>query len=286
MAHEAGWRVARAAGLPHVADLRDLWSQVERVPERYATRYYFDSHDRRERAVMDDAALVVANTEPAARALRDKYPRHADRVVAVMNGSDPIDVPPAERDGAFILFYAGSIYLDRDPGAVFAAAGRLVRELALTPAHLRFEFCSSPQHPSGRPLVDVAADYGLEGHVVVHGFRPHREVLQRMAASTMLVSLPQDSHMAVPSKIFEYAQFDAWLLALAESGSATALVLEGTEADVVDPKDAVGIEAVLRRRYAQFAAGARPAAVGRDGRFSRRRQAEALLGRLESLAAR
>jgi hypothetical protein len=101
----------------------------------------------------------------------------------------------------------------------------------------------------------------------------------------MLLSLPQDSHLAVPAKIYEYLRFNAWLLILAQTHSATAALLRETDADVVAPDDVDRIAAVIRQRYEQFARGERPSAVGADGRFDRKAQATLLLDRIASRRA-
>ena len=93
----------------------------------------------------------------------------------------------------------------------------------------------------------------------------------------MLFSLPQDSDFAVPAKIYEYVRFEAWMLVLGTSTSATGQLLRDTEADVVDHTDIDGIARILRQRYEQFASGIRPQAIGRDGRFDRRLQAKKML---------
>ena len=51
--------------------------------------------------------------------------------------------------------------------------------------------------------------------------------------------------------------FDAWLLVLAEHDSATAELLRGTGADVVDPDDEAAMVRVLRARFDEFRAGKR-----------------------------
>jgi hypothetical protein len=102
----------------------------------------------------------------------------------------------------------------------------------------------------------------------------------------MLLSLPQDSTMAIPAKIFEYLQFDAWLLILSDLNSATARLLRNTDADTVDPDDVDGLIRAIETRYQQFVAGERPRAINADGRFSRRVQAERLLGAIEEIVVR
>jgi hypothetical protein len=99
----------------------------------------------------------------------------------------------------------------------------------------------------------------------------------------VLVSLPQDSHMAIPSKVFEYMRYEAWLLALAEPASATAALLRDTAADVVRPGDMDALADVLRRRYLDFREGRRPARIASDPRFSRRAQAERLFAAIDGV---
>jgi hypothetical protein len=74
-------------------------------------------------------------------------------------------------------------------------------------------------------------------------------------------------------------------LALAKADSATARTLGGTAADVVDPGDAAGLAAVLRRRYQQFARRERPPRLADDIRFSRRGQAAVLLDALDRVVS-
>jgi hypothetical protein len=98
-----------------------------------------------------------------------------------------------------------------------------------------------------------------------------------LADASMLVTFPVWNTIAIPGKTFECVRFDAWLLALAERGSAVDLLLRGTEADVIPPDDIDGLAAVLRKRIEAHARGERPVRIAQDDRFSRRHQARILL---------
>jgi len=100
----------------------------------------------------------------------------------------------------------------------------------------------------------------------------------------MLVTLPQDSDMAIPAKIFDYMQFDAWLLALADDGSATEQLLRGSTADVVAPDAIDTIAGLLHLRYLQHLRGEWPERLATDPRYSRREQADRLFVALEAIA--
>ena len=67
----------------------------------------------------------------------------------------------------------------------------------------------------------------------------------------MLVVLPQDSDMAIPAKVFDYMRYDAWLLALADHGSAVEQLLRASQADVVAPDALETLSALLQVRYIQ-----------------------------------
>jgi hypothetical protein len=156
----------------------------------------------------------------------------------------------------------------------------VVRELKLTPADFGLEFIGNVSSFDGVSLEVLAEQAGVGGYVAQFPAVPRRELGKRLAAAAMLVSLPQDSAMAIPSKVFEYMPYSSWLLALAERGTATELVLRGTAADVVSPDDEEGLVRVLRQRVSEHRAGVIPEPVARD-HFSRRAQTEVLLDALE-----
>jgi hypothetical protein len=105
--------------------------------------------------------------------------------------------------------------------------------------------------------------------------------MEFLAGATMLLVMSGTNRSAIPAKVFECVRFDAWLLALSAPGSATALALAGTEADVVAPDQVDELTAVLRRRYEQYAGGVRPPRIDSRGQFSRRGQASKLFAAIE-----
>jgi hypothetical protein len=277
MVHEAGRMVARESRLPFVMDMRDPWSLVERVPEHLASPVWFALAKRFERRAVDDAAIIATNTEPFRRAMSQKYPNARGRIMTVMNGWDEDALPPSNHGQRFVIGYAGAIYLDRDPRPLFQAAARVVHELNLTPAEFGIEFIGYVESYGSVPLTQLARQEGLDGYVTVGPRLPHRAVKEFQARSAMLVSLPQDSDLAIPAKIFEYMRCEAWLLALATPDSAVGLLLDGTGADVVAPGDVAGLTAIIRERVLQYRNGIRPSRLAQDGRYSRRTQAGRLL---------
>ena len=284
MVHEAGRLVARQTNLPLVLDFRDPWSLVQRVPEALASPIWLRYAKRFERSALNAASLIVLNTEAHRVALRQAYPDLKAPTITVTNGYDE-DVPPADRPRKrFVISYAGTVYLDRDPRPLFRASSRLIRERSLSRDEFAIAFMGEG-NLDGLTIPELAEAEGLGDYIDVRPGGPRREALKFLAEATVLVSLPQDSDMAIPSKVFEYMQYNAWLLALAKPRSATALLLQDTPADVIEPGDEEALFQVLARHYDQHLRGESPPRIADDRRFSREQQAEILFNAIDEVVA-
>jgi len=283
MAHEAGRVVARTTGLPFVMDLRDPWSLMQRLPEAVASPVWFRLAARYERRAIAQAALIVANTDPLRNVLRGVYRSAASRIIAVPNGFDDEPVPPSRVTRRFTIAYAGTIYFDRDPRTLFRAAARVVAERRLTPQDFAIELMGNVDSFDGVGIERIAREEGIGPFVRTFAPRPRREALEFLSRAAMLAILPQDSDMAIPAKIFDYMRFDAWLLVLAEFGSATEQLLRASGADVVSPEAADTLAALLHLRYLQHQRGERPVRLCVNEHYSRRAQADRLFAALEGI---
>lgn len=274
--HPAIRGLATKREVPFVLDLRDPWSLVQRLPAHHANRLGLWLSARDEARAMRDARLIVMNTEPAAEAMMERYPDARDRIISVMNGCDA-DAPPRLPAGTvFSIRYAGSVYLDRDPRPLFKATHQVITRLALMPGDLTIEFMTYRTIES-QNLERVAHEEGLGEFMLMHPPDTRAAALDFLAGASVLVNLPQDSSMAIPSKVFDYVQLPAWLLVLEARGSATERLFRDTGADVVDPGDVGGIADVLERRYGEWQSGGCAQALSRDPRFHRSTQAKRLV---------
>ena len=283
MVHEAGRMVAIREKLPLIIDMRDPWSLIQRVLEPFASPLLLALARRYERKSVSVASLIVTNTESHRLALQKVYPKAASRIVTVMNGYDEEQgVEVGQSNSKFTIAYAGSIYLDRDPRNLFAAVGQLVTKLKLTEDDLSIELMGDVMSFAGIPTKQLAAAAGIDGFIRLYESRPRRQALAFLARATVLVNLPQDSDMAIPSKIFEYMQFNAWILAIERPGSAVESLLRDSEADIVEPNDVEKMVLLLERRYKQFRNGIMPKSIASNVRFSRKEQAGLFFKALES----
>jgi hypothetical protein len=265
-----------------VLDLRDPWGRTG-VVERYcASPAYFALLRRREARAVGRATLIVVNTETHLEAMRAAHPEAADRMICVFNGCDEEPIPAAASRPRFTVAYAGSIYFDRDPRALFRAASRLIEAARLTPEEFGIDLMGDVANVGGNSVSQLAEEAGIRSFVRLLPRQPRAVALDFLSRATVLLSLPQSAPLCVPSKVFEYMQFEAWVLALTHSDSGTGLVLRGTGADVVEPDDEDAMASILAQRYAQFAAGVRPPRlIDRNRHLTRRAQADRLFDVIE-----
>jgi len=157
--------------------------------------------------------------------------------------------------------------------------------LSLTPADFGIDFIGDFGRPGELSIDAFAREAGIGDYLSVGPRRAHAEALEFLAQATMLVVFVGFGREFIPAKTFEYMRFDAWLLVLTEAGSATAHLLQDTDADLVGPSDVAAIAAAIRKRYEMHRQGAVPVRVARDDRFSRAKQAEILLDAIERVSS-
>ncbi len=281
LAHEAGRRLSRRTGRPLVIDLRDPWRLVQRLADVIASPVWHWLARFYEPRIVAQASLVVMNTEPAQRAMQATYPEKADHIIAVRNGYDDEPLPSSRHGAKFTIAYAGTVYLDRDPRVLFEVVAAVIRSLNLSPDDLGIELMGHMEGLGGGSIQMFAAQFGIESYVHALPPGPRSAAMEFLASATMLLILPQDSDMAIPSKLFEYVRFDAWLLALAHQGSAIELLLRDSGANVVAPDDRVTMQRVITERYQQYRAGQRPTRLSNNVSLSRREQARLLFDAID-----
>jgi hypothetical protein len=279
--HIAGRRITQATGMPFIMELRDPWHLVQRLPEHFASPVWLALAGQLERKAVADASLIVTTTDPLRNAMQGAYPAAAARMIAVPNGFDDEPLPVGTPGVRFVVAYAGSIYLDRDPRVLFRAAARVVRQLSLSPDDFGIELMGQVKTFNGHSVADVAQEEGVGRFVRLRPPGTRAEALRFLSDAALLVVLPQDSDMAIPAKVFDYMRFDAWLLALAEPRSAVDLLLRDSGADVVPPDDVDGIAGILAAHYGQFRQRERGTRLSTNPKYARATQAATLLDAIE-----
>jgi hypothetical protein len=255
--HRAGQRLASEARLPHIVDLRDPWSLTPSLMADIASPAMDLLERRSERRVFAEARLIVANTARLRTAIVDAYPGVADRVITVMNGFDDDNVAVGSSRRRFTIAFAGNIYIDRSPVELFRAAATVIRRRHLGPEDFALAFMGHVHEFGGESLQSLAEREGVGPYLTLRPYGTRSEAHEFLSQAAVLVNLPQGTELSLPSKVFEYMMFDAWLLILTRQETATADVFRARDADVVEPNDVEGIASALDHRFEQFARGER-----------------------------
>jgi glycosyltransferase involved in cell wall biosynthesis len=249
--HLVALALARATGLPWIADFRDPWA---RQPWREA----------RSRSVRNILAVlerwVVKRAEAvlfATRTNRDEYagfygPAIAAKFHVIPNGCEPEEFagirgePPTDR---FVMVHAGSLYGARTPVPLFRAIASAIRSGAIDPRRFRLRLIgvASDGH---NPLRGAAVALGLEDVVEFVPRLNREETLREMAEASCLLVLQPGTTMSIPGKLYEYLAVGRPILALTEEGETADLVRASGMGVSVLPEDEPGIEAALDRLVA------------------------------------
>jgi glycosyltransferase involved in cell wall biosynthesis len=245
-AHLVGGLVARAVGLPWVADFRDPMT-APGYPSgwlrRRATQWV-------ERYALGHAQACVFTTDAAAQSYAARYPQAAGRLHVVENGYDEEAFRalepqrPGVGEDVILLLHSGAIYPgDRDPSSLFKAVGQLLDAGQLARPGLCLRFRASGHDDYVR---DAARAHGLEDVVDLAPPLPYRQALAEMLAADLLLLFQGTKfNRQVPAKIYEYVRTGRPILALLDHAGQTAQVLRAYPGHLMgnidDPAD-VGLQ--------------------------------------------
>jgi glycosyltransferase involved in cell wall biosynthesis len=277
-AHLVGRRLRRDLGLPWVAEFRDPWTDLRSYDS--ARRKAWDQ--RLEASFLREADAVVTVSEGFAQALKE---RGARRVFVVTNGFDPEDYPD-HQELENVVAYLGTYYPGRqDLDTALGAFSELISQ-GMAPG-LRFRFVGE----YGPELHAAVRRAGLQEHVDVTGFFPHRAALRVLGNARLLLLLGSQSGAPIdpvargwiPAKAFEYLGARRPVLYVGDVQSEVADILRQAGAgEIVAPGDHSGAKAAAVRLLA------RPQACRGDGIsiFTRRALAARLALVLDEVGSR
>lgn len=278
-AHLAGEVLGRTAQVPWVMEFRDPWSLAPSIAPARANLLHYDIARYYERRLIRRAAMVLTVTDQMSRDLASAYPSLPSRIVTIRNGSDDDPGPPPLRS-RFVVCYAGSIYLDRDPRPLFEASRLVVRRLELRPEDFELRFIGNVESYGDRATKEIARDEGVLDYVTFLPQMPRHELKDHLAEASVLVSLPQNHTHAIPAKIFDYVRQPSWLLAITDRESEVARILRNTSADVLDPNDTEEIALAIEAHYREFQSGVVPSPADVGMLLGRSAQADLLVEQL------
>lgn len=278
-AHLVGRHLARAHGVPWVADFRDPWTDIHYVGA-LGRGARAEARDRRlEASVLAEADALLTVSEPLARRLRERA--GATPVHVVRNGFDPADFAgpsPVPRADAFEIAYVGTL---------FATPASLLDALADEPRAVLRILGTVPDDFGA-----AVATRGLGRRVTVEPPVPHGEAVAAMRRAHLLLLTVEAAwsyaDAVVPGKTYEYFASGRPVLGLGPPGEAADLLAAAGAGAMLAPDDAPALRAALGAHVDAWARGTPLAGAAPDrlGPYDRRAQAGVVAEVLRDVAGR
>jgi glycosyltransferase involved in cell wall biosynthesis len=240
-----------------VLDYRDEWTTCRTMYEMRGGASTRQSSDPIEPALLRCAHAVTTATEEFREALLGRFPfLDPARVVAIPNGYDPDDFPPALPEpppDRLSVTYAGTIFKLTSARGLLGAVRRLHSRSPALARRLSLRFAGRIADTE-LPLFDGMAALGVQRL----GYVPHDQVLGVLAESHLVLCLLDDVpgvERIYPAKIFELMHLGRPILTLSPPGALTRLLERHRLGTSIPPRDEAAIAAFLEARLREQAEG-------------------------------
>ncbi len=280
--HLIGQGVARATGLPWIADFRDPWTKMHYFKHLSLSSWAEKKHKRLEKKVLDDATAVISVSPP----VRDDFQSMTSTPVALItNGWDEDDFNGAvvEEDGYFNLVHTGLFAADGNPDVLWKVLAQKCEADEGFDNAMRIRLVGK----TDTGVIESIREAGLSSHLIDNGYQPHEvAVKEQKAASVLMLPLRKEPEYkdALPGKLFEYLASGKPILGIGQPDGAMAAVLNSAEAGfVADWDDEAAISRYIDLCWEKFKAGESVVETSGVEKYSRRRLTADLVKLMDSL---
>ena len=244
--HIIGLLVKRITGVKWIADFRDPWMTT--VPRGlYVTCSLIDKIEYwLERKVIEHADAVLTNTEALCHAFKSLYKKQSvNKFLYIPNGYDPevfSQFEELKKYKKFTLTYTGSFYLSRTPEPIFTSLRELIKEGLLNAEDIRVILVGNCQHVNGCPTSQIITAYGLGQTVHVLGLVSYHKAIKIIKKSHLALLLAENQPFQIPAKVYDYMGAGTKILAVADKGATSDLIISTKIGEVFRPSDVEGIK--------------------------------------------
>lgn len=262
-----GYRLKQRTAKPLVIDYDDSWTTS--VEFRKAQNKNMDNMRRLEKEVLSAADKVVSVKKETITEIKAAFPGiSADKFVFLPNGYDPADLHGIKRihPDKFTIAYAGTLSekFCYSPESFLYALGQLIAEGKMPADKVEVIFAGRVSPRYEERLSAVIEDAGLKGIVKFLGFVGHRECLERLMSSSLLLlmiesTLGKEASIEyagiIPAKIFEYIALGVPILGIVPPGFEADLIIRTGTGSIAEPNNILSVKNALYDLYGKYLKG-------------------------------
>jgi glycosyltransferase involved in cell wall biosynthesis len=204
-----------------------------------------------ERTVVKIADRITLNTEELKTEFQQRYdflPK--DKFHTLINGYDSEDFKnirfeeSLNNSGKIIISHVGFLYGLRDPVVVFQALMKVRKQNPLLFSKIIFQQIGEIN--LHYDINTYVKKYNLETNFINLGQLSHKDALQQMAYSDILLTIQPKTTTQIPSKIYEYIFFNKPILSIGDiNGALSKLIREYSFGRIFPENDVQGISDYL-----------------------------------------
>lgn len=254
-AHLLGLYLKRAfPNLPWVVDFRDEWTNNPYNLDSIYKKIKLKAERKKEYEVTSECDYLITNSPFMLENFIADNTSLSGRSTFIPNGYDDDDFKDLinQRNGGdkFVITYSGSLYGRRNLDEFLDGLKILIDNDTIDKNKLEIRIVGNIYETI---LDSYAQKYGLEGIIKSYGYLPHKESIQMLYNSDIIllvIGKGKGSKNFYTGKIFEYIRVDRPILAIVPEDGAAAQVIDSTNTGtVVDPEDIAGVSKALEYYY-------------------------------------
>ena len=266
--HLIARKVARATGIPWVADFRDPWTKMFYFKHLALSPWAERKHARLEKMVLDDASVVVA----VSPLVQDEFKAMTTTEVdLITNGFDEDDfAAKPQRDEYFSITHTGLFASDGNPDILWKVLAEKCRRDSKFKKLLRIRLAGK----TDKQITESIVAAGLGENLEDLGYCNHNDAVCLQKSSSLLI-LPlrkePEYRATLPGKLFEYLASERPILGIGQTDGAMARIISQTQAGFVFGwEDSASISRYIDLCWERFRNGTLKADTHDIGSFSRR----------------
>ncbi len=246
--------------LPWVCDFRDEWTNNPYHLDSFSRRLKLKLEKKKEHEVTSECNYFITNTPLMLEGFLADNQKLKDKSTFIPNGYDEDDFTEVidKRDGGdrFVITYTGSLYGRRNLDE-FLEGFKLASDRGdIDPKRVAIRIVGNIYE---KAITAYSEKYGLEGIISSHGYMPHKDSIQMLFNSDVIllvIGKGKGSRNFYTGKIFEYIRGNRPILAIVpEDGVAADVIRETGTGIVVDPDDNIGTADAIAKLYKSWEEG-------------------------------